>query len=175
MKQLNYKAPLIIAGLLILAYPLSIGLHYLGVYDLRFQKIIIALEQLGRLAVLLFMVQNGSLIKSKVLLTATISFIIVIVIGALFKIQHWSNGNELFSLGFIGLTATYLFHFFKKPVKELFDYLKLAWIIFYSATAILTIDHFQYSWEMRQFEVVFFLVMYFDFVYLQLRSDQQPE
>lgn len=62
-------------------------------------------------------------------ISLTIS-VLVITIGAMFKIQHWSGGNLLLSIGFLtGLIYTVigLMEIYKTERKSLFE--KLLWLI----------------------------------------------
>ena len=59
----------------------------------------------------------------------------ILLFGILFKLQHWPYGNALILVGCLIAGTAYLIHFFKKPGKEMLDWLKAT----YLAVAVSTI------------------------------------
>lgn len=86
MKKISL--PLIILIILIIAIIGEVLLYY-NVHDLdSLQRIISAF---GRLAALIILLKEGSLIKSKMFITLMVLLIIISVAGFLIKILHWAG------------------------------------------------------------------------------------
>lgn len=68
----------------------------------------------------------------------------IVLIGALFKIQHYPYANELIVIGWLGIMLIYGFSFINKPVKKLLDFLKLAWVLTAIPKIPLRILHYPY-------------------------------
>lgn len=67
--------------------------------------------------------------------------LVLIVIGFLFKIQHWSFASELIIFSSISLMALYVIRFFFKKVKALLDYIKLFIVILWVSINVINILH----------------------------------
>src|ERR1700693_5921749 len=80
-----------------------------------------------RLAGIILIIQNGSILKSKPFIQIIYFLICTTIIGSMFKIMHWPYGNLLFTAGLSGIILTYAIHFINKKVKKLLDVLKLLW------------------------------------------------
>lgn len=83
--------------------------------------------------------------KKKILgapLRISIAFLIV---GMLFKIQHWPYANLIIVSAFIAIALLYSFRFGNKEKKILLDYIKLSLVVFWSVNGIFTILHLPYK------------------------------
>ncbi len=65
----------------------------------------------------------------------------ILGLGFYFKISHLKFGAEVMLLGFILITTTYLFRFYKKELKEFEDYNKLGLVIFWAFAGSFTLFH----------------------------------
>ena len=90
------------------------------------------------------LVLHGTFIKTKYFRIFK-GIMAIVIIGALIKILHWEfqgvNGNNILTVGFIGIMVTYLFSFLNKPIKNRLDFLKLAWVISSYSVGILIFLH----------------------------------
>ncbi len=93
------------------------------------------------LAAVVLLVENGTLIRSKLIYLMAIS-ITCVVVGTVFKIQHWELANETLLAGLCLSLCTYLLHFFRKSNRVMLDYLKLVWVLLYIAFYFDSIMHF---------------------------------
>ncbi|MET4073505.1 hypothetical protein [Hymenobacter sp. UYCo722] len=55
--------------------------------------------------------------------------LLLLGLGLLFKVEHWTFGDQLLISGSLAVVGTYGFWFRAKPQRELLDYLKLAWVL----------------------------------------------
>ena len=55
--------------------------------------------------------------------------LVLVAVGALFKIEHWLFADELLIGGALAVALAYFLWFRAKPQHELLDYLKLAWVL----------------------------------------------
>ncbi len=55
--------------------------------------------------------------------------LIVLIIGALFKIMHWPNSKELMLIGALSVAVLYTIRFLNKAHKKTLDYIKLSLIL----------------------------------------------
>lgn len=94
----------------------------------------------SELAGFFMLLGNGTFVKTKYFkyLKGILAFIIV---GVLFKIQHLMFANVLVIIGFIGALSIYSFSFFKKPIKNRLDILKLVWCISVCFISVLRFKH----------------------------------
>ncbi len=116
---------LIITGLLLAAY---------GYYNVtqngvvKSYTLIDAGLWISEIAGLFMLVLNGTFIKTRYFKLAKLG-IAIILIGALFKILHWSGRDLVFIIGFAEIAIVYIISFIHKPIKKRLDYLKLIWVI----------------------------------------------
>ena len=97
-----------------------------------------------------FFSKNGVYVSTKWFQRSSI-FVPFILIGALFKIQHYPYVIELFAIGFGGLTLSYGLHFLDKKNKIFLDYLKTLWIFIDLGARFLIINHYNYGHELKHF------------------------
>lgn len=62
----------------------------------------------------------------------------VVGLGFLFRVEHWTFGDELIISGSLVVTVTYCRWFRAKSKRELLDYLKLAWVLAAMSTVAAT-------------------------------------
>lgn len=86
---------------------------------------------------------HGTFIMTKYFRYAKGMFAFVII-GALFKIQHYPYSNMFITVGWLGILLIYGFSFTKKPIKNALDFLKLLCVIFSVPKIILDIFHYPY-------------------------------
>jgi hypothetical protein len=71
----------------------------------------------------------------------TLIFISVIIIGFLFKLQHWANAGTLLIFGYVGIMITYTIRFIAKKQKLLLDIFKLIWVETTALISLLVLMH----------------------------------
>lgn len=86
------------------------------------------------------LLRNGTFLKTRYSRIA-MGLTALMIIGALFKIMHWSFQNILLLIGCIGIVFSYLLYFVQKPIKKRLDYLKLAWVVIKYVGALFAINH----------------------------------
>lgn len=89
---------------------------------------------------ILFLLYNGTFIKTKYFNYAKI-FISIMIISALFRIMHWEGFQVLSLISITGVIVVYYLSFSKKPIKKILDYLKLFWVVLYYSLTILKLNH----------------------------------
>ena len=76
----------------------------------------------------LYLLQNGQFSRTKYFKIAAL-FISAYLIGKLFKITHFSFGNQFIVLSSVAILLLYVKYFTTKPVKNRLEYLKLTWVV----------------------------------------------
>jgi hypothetical protein len=117
------------------------------------------------LTAVVLLVVNGTLIRSKLIYLMGIS-IACIVIGSLFKIQHWYQASEILVFGLCSCLCVYLVHFFRKSNLAMLDYLKLVWVVLYVLFSLDTIFRFYFLSEWIALRDVAFLTMVAYYTYV---------
>ena len=146
MKKISL--PLIILIILIIAIIGEVLLYY-NVHDLdSLQRIISAF---GRLAALIILLKEGSLMKSKMFITLMV-LLIISVAGFLIKILHWAGADLMIMIGLSGISLVYIIHFLLKKAKKLTDYLKVIWLLSFSMGALFMILHWHYGYLLIQIQ-----------------------
>ncbi|QLE01787.1 hypothetical protein HX109_09540 [Galbibacter sp. BG1] len=141
MKNNFYYVTIVIIGLVIaLASFVSINLTNNPNAEVWFERGL----WIGQTAGFFMLFFNGTFIKTKYFRILK-GIIAIIIIGALIKILHWEfqgvSGNNILTVGFIGIMITYFFSFLNKPIKRSLDFLKLVWVITSYTIGILIILH----------------------------------
>ena len=84
----------------------------------------------------------------------------VVLIGALFKIQHWPTADLLLLCGSAGLILIYGLHYLRKRSKRPSDHLKLIWIVCAVSAAIIRVEHlWRFADELAMLAVLLFWSM----------------
>ncbi len=86
----------------------------------------------------------------------------VLIIGALFKIQHWEGASLIITLSVYSTVAVYMVRFITKKRKTLLDVLKLLLVIIYSASYYMRVMHWIPELYTR-FTPIIFLAVIFEF------------
>ncbi len=84
----------------------------------------------------------------------------LLLVGLLFKIQHWTYANLMVSLSFLSIAIFYSLRFYFKVTTPL-DYIKLGLILSWCMSGTLGINHFPYKEVFQTITTIFFLVWYF--------------
>lgn len=114
------------------------------------------------LAAVALLVQNGTLIRSKLIYLMVIS-IACIGIGSLFKIMHWPQATEILVFGLCACLCVYVVHFFRKSNYSLLDCMKLIWVLLYVTFSIDLVLHLYFLREwvaIRDFAYLAMLAYY---------------
>ena len=98
------------------------------------------------LALILTIVMNGTYTRTKYFKLNHI-FIAFLIVGALFRIQHYKGASLLFLISSLGIITLYTIHFFRKKDKSIVDFLKLFWLISVQLGSFSKIHHLPYSFE----------------------------
>jgi len=93
------------------------------------------------LTVILMIIQDGTLFKSKVFKRVLSVCAAITVIGVLWKIMHWYPASILLLTGFSSFAIAYTVWFLKKPGKTLIDFLKWGWVVLTLIMAACKIFH----------------------------------
>ena len=127
-------------------------------------------------AVILLIVQDGTLFKSKIFKRLFFLSIAVTLTGVLWKIMHWYPGNYLLLAGFSAFILSYSARFFLKPEKVLFDYLKWGWVVSTCVLIVCKIFHW-YPNVVVQLQSIFQLALMLAFLrkVMQQRSQLPRE
>ena len=83
---------------------------------------------LAYITALILMIQNGRFIETAHFQKVQFCVVMVIV-GALFRLMHWPFGNGIACLGLVGIASVYTVWFLKKKRKSLLDFLKVLWVV----------------------------------------------
>lgn len=96
---------------------------------------------------------------------------LLLMLGALAKLQHWGVAAAMISLPYGGIAIAYLVWTFQKPQRALLDYLKLAWVVFFAVAGAVRLQH----WNMPGLDVLAHLAPYLFqvLVWLQWRQLRQ--
>lgn len=95
---------------------------------------------LAEIAALIAMARNGKFIHT--IYYKLFRFVVVlIVIGVLLKILHYTGANEVLLLSLLTAAGLYLFHFLLKKEKKLLDVLKMLTALVYFAHVSMAITH----------------------------------
>jgi len=112
-----------------------------------------------RLAVIWFIIQDGSILKSRFYSIVLFICIAFIVIGAWFKIMYWYPANYLLLTGLSSTILFYTIWFVQKPTKKSFDIIKWLWVLSSSVVASCIIFHWYNGEIFRLLPTIFFLVL----------------
>jgi len=85
--------------------------------------------------------------------------IALLLVGILFKIQHWEEATMLISIASAGCFTIYLLHYISKKEKKLLDNIKLLWVILVAVTLIITVNKLSYSIWARSITYWIFLAL----------------
>jgi|GEM_PF-5426498 len=111
-----------------------------------------------RLAVLYMIIRDGSILKSKVYSTFLSLSALLLLVGAVFKIMHWTLANPLLLAGCVIAGSFYTVRFALKPQKQVFDVIKWIWVLSYCILSPLIIFHYLRQ-DLRLLPDVFILLL----------------
>ena len=80
-------------------------------------------------------------IRKKILSLPLRLGVILVIVGALFKIMHWPGSNILMLVGFISIGVLYSIRFLKKDPKLRLDYVKLILVLLWLVNYTITVFH----------------------------------
>lgn len=84
---------------------------------------------------------NDSKFRKTIFGRITYLFLAVIIIGLLFKIQHWASAGTTLKIGYVGIMINYAIRFITKKQKNLLDILKLLWVESTALISLLSLMH----------------------------------
>ncbi|OWP61799.1 hypothetical protein CDA63_17605 [Hymenobacter amundsenii] len=87
-------------------------------------------------SILLLIAKHGTLRYAAIRLGLLLLALGFIVVGTLFRIQHWEGARALLIGGGAGLMAIYGLWFAQKPTKGVLDLLKLAFVLTCGLTSV---------------------------------------
>lgn len=117
---------------------------------------------------LLLLLMNGTFIKTKYY-NYSFLFISMLLIGSLFKVNHWPLSNLLITTAYIGIVILYSISFFKKPIKKRLDILKLIWVLLEFCSNLLIFFHI-ISNEYSTIPMVLLFLMVFEFLRIEKQN-----
>lgn len=71
--------------------------------------------------------------------------VMLVIIGGLFKVQHWPAANIILTVGFTGILLLYPVRYFNKQDKKPIDHVKLLLAITWALNGMFVIFHFPYQ------------------------------
>jgi len=95
--------------------------------------------------------------QKKILKTPLRVAIALLIIGVMFKIQHWPLANWIIDLGFTSIAILYPIRFWRKPDKKLIDYCKLIFVFSWAVHGVMTIHHLPYKQLFQIVTIVAFI------------------
>ncbi len=109
------------------------------------------------------LIKAGTITKTKYwrLLNGAFS---IIILGVLFKIQHWVVANYILGFGLGAIVLIYALRFKNKTQKRTFDYLKLMWVCSFFITKALVLNKI-IGQEYSYFSVFILIITYLYFVF----------
>ena len=117
-----------------------------------------------KIAAILLIIQDGTLFKSKVYRNIFIPCVLLVILGAGWKILHWAFADILFLSGFTIITVAYTAWFIQKQPKVSLDFLKWAWVLSTSIALVFTVFHRPGNAPLKQLCNVFLLVLLLAFL-----------
>jgi hypothetical protein len=159
---MNNKSAIIITGILLIAGLSGEMLIGMGVY--QFASVTPVLIALARICGVLLIMQLGTLIKERILVSLILIAAGITLIGTLFKITHAPKADLFLLTGLCGTLIIYTIHFLRKNNKNGLDFLKLLWVVAYCLASLLLYRHIQFGHTVKIAEGVLFLLLYIAFV-----------
>jgi len=123
-------------------------------------KLLLLSYSLAEIMALIMMLANGTF-SDRSYFNAAYALIGMTILGAMFKILHWTGADQLLILCPAALVILYVIHFITKPAKDVQDILKLLTAVSYPAVAIPVAMHWiDDSWTLRITSVSIFWVTF---------------
>lgn len=139
-------------------------LDYLAI--LRLDARLISFGYFINIATLIHIVQNGTFIRNRWSLIASIVLFFSLGIGMLFKIQHWPYGDEVFLISSVAIAIVYSIHFVSKKGKAFLDVLKLIWVLMMCSNSVfIELNLGEILWFYGHVVWLIFNVLYLTFAY----------
>jgi hypothetical protein len=120
----------VIGGLLLL----------LGGIDMPAIQIMEGLMGIGKLIALHLLIKHGTLLHTSIWRYMRLAFGVVIL-GALFKIQHWPGAGIIVTAGLLAIAILYVIHYATKTIKRWSDHLKALWVVLAFSVSITDFLH----------------------------------
>lgn len=105
----------------------------------------------------LFLIYSYATIRHTVYFRIMMVLLATLLIGVLFKLQHWEGGSPILMGSTSGLMITYFIRFIKKKQKRLLDILKVAWAEVTLGTSLGVLQH----WIPKEYSLVGSLLFIF--------------
>ena len=127
-----------------------------------------------RLLVLWMIIQDGTILRSRIY--SVLLFISggLFCIGTIFKIDHWPYGNYMLFSGFAISGLFYTVRFALKPSKGLFDWVKWLWVLSCCIVMPFTLFHWPCNDMLRSIPAILLLAMMVIYLRRCWSPDQQP-
>lgn len=123
---------------------------------------------ISNLSGLLLLLMNGTFIKTKYY-NYSFLFVSMLLIGSLFKVNHWPLSNLLITSAYIGIVILYSISFFKKPIKKRLDILKLIWVLIEFCSNLLIFFH-MISNEYSTIPMILLFFIVFEFLRIEKQN-----
>lgn len=68
-----------------------------------------------------------------------VTFVVLLIVGVLFRIQHWPYGLELIIIGCIGITCSYSLRILLKSDRQVYDWLSMLLVVLWCIHNILRV------------------------------------
>lgn len=109
------------------------------------------------------LVKNGTLRKTTYFKLISV-FIGLLIFGAMFKVMHWPGASIILIISLIGIPLIYTIHFLKKTIKNILDFLKLAWVL----TPYIAVLFVIMNWGPKELTYLSNIIMLFSIIHFAL-------
>lgn len=126
------------------------------------------------LAGAVFLLYKGTFIKTRFFNYAK-GFFALVLLGALFHIQHWAFNRELYAVGWLGIMFAYGLSFINKPVKKPLDFVKLLWVLAVIPKILLRFFHYPYYTEFGIASMILMSLALILFLWKEMKARNYPK
>lgn len=144
-------------GIAVLFTLLGYVLNFVKPEEQPAEMLIRVMSSIASLFGLLIVYRTSTLQGTKYLRILQMSFAIIII-GVLFKLQHWSRGDIIILIGVAALVVTYSFRFASKKAKKVTDVLKFLLVVSGGFAYAFDLEHWKYGHALGFLFQIFFLI-----------------
>ncbi len=115
---------------------------------------------------------ENSTIKRTIYYRLSCFFIAIVIIGVMFKVQHWPYGSEIILTGGVAIVVTYVVRFAKKLQKKFPDYLKLMVVVLLIFGKLLKLYHYYFGNETLMLADLCFILLMFYYLWKEFKNKE---
>lgn len=127
-----------------------------------------------RLLTIWMIIQDGTILRSRIFRPFLFVSLALLGIGALLKIMHWTYSGHFLVAGFSLAAGFYTVRFFLKKDKRLFDLIKWLWVLLGNITAGLTIFHIYTSEAIESLPAVMLIALLLAYLRELMDDSRRP-